>query len=274
MCVESFSLSLFYWAEGYGADVSRKTARGESSRVSRAKKSERHFNDRRPIRCECLAGGRSEVLWGPRGDAAGAEALGDFCVVHRPQEAGEAIDQVDRVRERALDDRGNGWAYAADEMYLHAERPLPPQEYYDSWDLTENGVGSVSGFLSAFGEGVAGVPSLPGKRLRILTGASMAPFMRDLAAPLENATGSSVVVECVRNEFYGESVTVAGLLAGRDLMGGVPDPAENDLILIPAEALNADDLFIDSVSLEDFRRALAPARVLPAFEITEALRSL
>jgi hypothetical protein len=78
----------------------------------------------------------------------------------------------------------------------------------------------------------------------------------------------------VKNEFYGELVTVAGLLAGRDLLRAVPDPQPRDLILVPGEALNADDLFIDSLSLEEFRAAVSPARAIPALEITEALRSL
>ena len=76
------------------------------------------------------------------------------------------------------------------------------------------------------------------------------------------------------NRFYGDTVTVAGLLAGRDLVEAVAYPDPNDIILLPREALNADDLFIDSLSLAEARQALAPARVLPALEPTEALRSL
>jgi len=63
-------------------------------------------------------------------------------------------------------------------------------------------------------------------------------------------------------------------LAGRDLLEAAKDPEPNDLILVPGDALNADNLFIDSLSLSDFRKAVAPARVMPAQEITEALRKL
>ena len=191
-----------------------------------------------------------------------------------PEEAGRAIDQVDFIRGRARAERNQGWAYSADEMYLHAGRPLPPAEYYDSWDLTENGVGSVSGFLSAFEEGLPDVPRLEGRRIRILTGLAMAPFLEELEPSLQEATGASVQLRPVANEFFGESVTVAGLLAGRDLLEAAKDPEPNDLILVPGDALNADDLFIDSLSLSDFREAVAPARVMPAQEITEALRKL
>jgi putative radical SAM enzyme (TIGR03279 family) len=192
-----------------------------------------------------------------------------------PEEAGRAIDQVDSVRVRARVERNQGWVYCADEMYLHAGHPLPSAEYYDSWDLTENGVGSVSGFLAAFQAGLPDVPHLEGRRIRILTGRSMAPFMEDLAPSLRQATGASVQVSPVANEFFGPSVTVAGLLAGQDLLLAVPpDVGSEDVILVPAEALNADDLFIDSMSLSDFRKVVAPARVMAGLEITEALRKL
>ncbi|MFH1762753.1 MAG: DUF512 domain-containing protein, partial [Gemmatimonadota bacterium] len=184
------------------------------------------------------------------------------------------IDQVDLVRVRAQVERKQGWAYCADEMYLHAGRPLPPAGYYDSWDLTENGVGAVSGFLAAFREGLSEVPRLEGRRIRILTGLSMAPFLEELAPSLREATGASVDVHPVVNEFFGPSVTVAGLLAGRDLLQAAENPEPEDLFLVPKEALNADDLFTDSLSLFDFREALAPAQVVPALEITEALRML
>jgi NifB/MoaA-like Fe-S oxidoreductase len=102
----------------------------------------------------------------------------------------------------------------------------------------------------------------------------MEPVMTGLVPRLAMATGASVLVHKVVNRFYGELVTVAGLLGGRDLLGAVSDPQPTDVILLPRETLNADDLFIDSFSLLEFREAVAPARLLPALEITEALRSL
>ena len=131
-----------------------------------------------------------------------------------------------------------------------------------------------TGFIAAFREGIGEVPRLDGRTIQLLTGLSMAPFLQDLALELEAATGARVEVRPVVNEFYGESVTVAGLLAGQDLLGAAGDPSEGDLVLLPAEALNANDLFIDSLSLSEFRDSLAPARVIPALEITEALRQL
>jgi putative radical SAM enzyme (TIGR03279 family) len=189
-------------------------------------------------------------------------------------EAAGAVAQVEKFGEKALKERGQRWAYVADEMYLRAGLPVPDLSRYDDWDLTENGVGAVASFLSAFEDGIGRVPHLDGRRVRILTGASMAPFLRQLAPRIEEASGAPVLVHEVANRFYGEIVTVAGLLGGRDMLEAVPDPEPEDVILLPKEALNADDLFIDSYSLAAFREAVSPARVLPALEITEALRSL
>jgi putative radical SAM enzyme (TIGR03279 family) len=189
-------------------------------------------------------------------------------------EAREAIRQVERGRERALRERGYGWCYAADELYLLAGEELPALDYYDDVELTENGVGAVRRFLDAFEEGVGELPRLDGRRIRMLTGPSMSPFLDALGPRVAEATGAEVEVRAVRNRLFGDSVTVAGLLPGKDLVAAVSDPREGDIVVFPSETLNHDELFIDSFSLEDFRKELAPATVIHGREITAALRAL
>jgi len=189
-----------------------------------------------------------------------------------PEECGQAIDQVDAARKRALAEREYGWIYSADELFLAAGRSLPDDAYYDDASLLENGVGAVPHFLQELDHRIPELKPMEGiRRIRILTGTSMAPLIGARASALREATGAEVEIVPVRNEFYGPSVTVAGLLAGRDLLDAVPDPREGDLVLLPAETLNQDDLFIDSLPLKDFRQALEPAVVRPAYEIPEAL---
>ena len=189
-------------------------------------------------------------------------------------ESAAAVEQVDRIRARAAAERDYGWCYAADELFLSSGVDLPASDYYDDLSLIENGVGAVRRLLDDFERGLADLPDLAGTRIRLFTGASMEPFLAGLAPRLSVATAAEVQVLAVRNQLYGETVTVAGLLGGRDFLSAVTDPAEGDLVMIPATALNDDDLFIDSLGLDDFRRALHPARVIPGHEITEALRDL
>ena len=114
--------------------------------------------------------------------------------------------------------------------------------------------------------------SLAGRRVRIVTGASMAPFLREREGALSRVTGAEVVVEEIRNDFYGEIVTTAGLLAGRDILAQLgSDHRPGDLILVPAEALNGDGLFIDSLPLTELEAALAPARVVAGYQLLETL---
>jgi putative radical SAM enzyme (TIGR03279 family) len=189
------------------------------------------------------------------------------------EEAARAIAQVDAARRRALPDRDFGWAYSADEMYLIAGIGVPSREYYDDGALYENGVGAIRRFVDGFDEGLSGVPRLEGRRLRVVTGRSMAPFIRELAPRLGRATAADVEVVEVVNDFFGETCTIAGLLAGRDVMRALGAGKEKDIVLVPAEALNADDLFIDSIPLAELEAAVRPARVLRGREITEALRT-
>jgi putative radical SAM enzyme (TIGR03279 family) len=190
----------------------------------------------------------------------------------RPDEAATAIAQVDRARERALRERGEGWAYSADEMYLIAGQTVPEQPYYDDGALTENGVGAVRRLLDDFEGEIVTAPRLEGVRLRIATGTSMAPFFREWTPRIEQVTGATVEVIHVENRFYGASVTTAGLLAGEDIRDALLPGLEGDQVcLIPAEALNADDLFIDSYALTELKEALAPATVVAGFDLVEAL---
>ncbi len=191
-----------------------------------------------------------------------------------PSEAAAALDQVEAMRRRARESRGYGWCYAADELFLTARREIPEAAYYDDHALTENGVGALRRFIEDFAAGLPHVPKLEGSRIQILTGTSMEPVLEERREAIARATGAAVQVTAVPNRYYGDTVTVAGLLGGADLLAAASDARERDLVLIPAEALNGDDLFVDSFPLDRLRAELAPARVVTGFEVTAALRSL
>ena len=182
-----------------------------------------------------------------------------------------AIVQLEAARERAVRERGTHWAYAADEMFLGAGLPVPEASYYDDWPLTENGVGSVRTLLDAFAEGLPSLPRLDGRRIAIVTGTRMAEVMTPLIGRIERQTGASVELIPVVNRLFGETVTTAGLLPGADMRDAVRALGRFDVVLIPAEALNDDDVFIDDLSLAVLRESLDDARVLPAYELIAAL---
>jgi putative radical SAM enzyme (TIGR03279 family) len=189
------------------------------------------------------------------------------------EEAGTVIDRVDEARVRAAGERDTSWCYSADEMYLIARRPIPDRGYYDDGALYENGVGAVRSALEAFEKGLGDVPRLDGRRLRLVTGASMAPFFRERAGRLEEATGAAVDIVEVRNEYFGETVTVAGLLGGQDILSSLAGSGPGDLVVLPAEALNADEVFIDDMPMSELVERLPGAEIRVGHELTEALKA-
>ncbi|HWV57193.1 MAG TPA: DUF512 domain-containing protein [Longimicrobiales bacterium] len=192
-----------------------------------------------------------------------------------PDEARAAIATVERARRRALDERGVGWVYAADEMFYIAGEPIPPAGYYDDWPLMENGVGAVRQFLDDAERVLRRPRRLAGRRIGLVTGTRMAGVMAPAAADLSRRTGATIDVLDVENEYFGSSVNVAGLLAGSDIERAVSGVAnEYDTFVIPARALNDDDCFIDSLPLARLEEALRPARVVRALLLSDAMSQL
>ena len=191
-----------------------------------------------------------------------------------PNEAAAVIDQVDKAREWAVTERESGWCYAADEMYLIAGRTIPGGDYYDDGALYENGVGAVRRFLDSFDQGIAETPRYEGVRIRLVTGGSMLPFINELAPRLSEQTGAEVNPVHVLNRYFGDTVTIAGLLGGEDILHALGECREDDVIVLPAEALNADGVFIDDVTLEDFKGRVGGACVLSGYQITDALKGI
>ena len=190
----------------------------------------------------------------------------------RRDEAVAALRQTRAIRNRALGERGQHWCYAADELFLIAGLNVPGADYYDDWSLLENGVGALRSLLDAFEVGKGRLAPVPGvDRVRVVTGNSMQPFFEDMAPAASSGMGCPVEVIAVRNRYFGSSVTIAGLLAGEDILSAAGDSRRGDLVLLPGEALNGDRVFIDGVTLSEVEERLSPAAVRAGHELVEAL---
>ncbi|HET9439229.1 MAG TPA: DUF512 domain-containing protein [Longimicrobiales bacterium] len=187
------------------------------------------------------------------------------------EEAAQALRQIDAARARALRERGIGWAYAGDEMFFTATEPVPAPEYYDDWPLTENGVGAVRRLLDDFDDGLVSLPVMTGQRVAIVTGTRMAKVFAPLGERIARQTGAQVDVLGVVNTMYGPTVTTAGLLPGRDIADAIRRGAPYDVALIPAEALNDNEVFVDDVALETMRELFGATRIVPGYELIDTL---
>lgn len=148
------------------------------------------------------------------------------CRLHTDAEMREVLDQVEVWQTRFRRRMGVTFVYLSDEWYLRLGEEVPPAVHYDGLDLTENGVGLVRTFLDGQGEMLESLQSESGTRL-LVTGALFAPVLRAAVA------GSNLEVVPVINRFFGESVTVAGLLTARDVMAALEGRDGADRVILP-----------------------------------------
>src|SRR5690349_13725948 len=115
----------------------------------------------------------------------------------RPMDAENAsriLDAVHRWEARALAERGDRWVYGSDELYLLSDHPLPDAAHYGDFQQIENGVGSVAMLRQRLKEGLDSLPRLDGKRIGVVTGASLAPLLPRLPASTAARTGAPFTV--------------------------------------------------------------------------------
>jgi len=186
------------------------------------------------------------------------------------QESRRALETVRHWSARARSERGAGWVYGSDELYMRAGEPFPPAGDYDGFEQVENGVGAVRWLESLIENEAHALPDMSDRRVLVLTGTAMGPLMPTVLEALARATGGRFECAAVENSFFGPSVTTAGLLAGADLEAALASRTGFDMALLPAEAVNDDGLFVDDVSLAALAAA-APVPVALSYHFTDAL---
>lgn len=184
--------------------------------------------------------------------------------------AGALLERVAVWSERARKERGENWVYGSDELYLLAERELPPAEHYGDFSQIENGIGAVASLRVRVAAGVADLPRMDGRRIGVVTGRAMAGLMPELIAQLEGATGATFEVIVAENSLFGPTITTAGLLVGADIRGALVDRHDLSIALIPAETINDDGIFLDDVVFEELRDLL-PIPVFPSYDFIDVL---
>ncbi len=174
-----------------------------------------------------------------------------------------AIALVEAFAERARRERGVTWALGADELYNRAGLELPPAGTYGAFEQVENGVGAVRWLQQLVSENPNAVDQWRGRHVGVVTGTAMGPLMPAVLELLRDASGADFELLVAENSLFGPSVTTAGLLPGAAIARALAGRTDLDLALIPGEALNDDQLFMDDMSLSELRSSL-PMEVLPS----------
>ena len=179
-------------------------------------------------------------------------------------EAGAVIDMIDAVGADMKKRHGSRMFFAADELYLKAKRPIPEEDYYEGYPQIENGVGMLRSFSEDFAmawEDIADIKdSISDKReISVVTGKASYPMIKSLCDRLMSFTPMlKVNVYEIINYFYGESITVSGLLTGKDICEQLSGKQLGDELFIPENCLKRDeDVFLCGMTLEELSAKLS-----------------
>ena len=175
-------------------------------------------------------------------------------------EAEAMLDWLSGRQEGLMASLGDRFVYATDEWYLLAGRPVPPMDHYRHLDaVRENGVGLVREFLDEWKAFSIGPAASSERSLTLVTGVLFAPILRRAAAGLE------LDVRAVVNTTLGETITVAGLLLGRDVIAQLQGLPLAEQVLLPRVMFRGpDETSLDDMKPADVAAALGRPVVLAA----------
>ncbi|GFI61805.1 hypothetical protein IMSAG049_00974 [Clostridiales bacterium] len=175
-------------------------------------------------------------------------------------DAAAVIDQIEGWQKCNLEKFGSRIVYAADEFYLKAERELPPPECYEEFQQFENGVGMLSLFRSEFYDLLPDIEYRGGKKriLSIVTGAAAFGLMSEIAREImKKCPDITINTYKIINEFFGEMITVSGLLTGSDIINQLRNRPLGEYIILPDSLLrNGETVLLDDVYVSDIEREL------------------
>ena len=178
------------------------------------------------------------------------------------EDSRKVLAQVETFAEQCLAYYGSRIFFCSDEFYLKAGRPLPSDDFYEGYPQIENGVGMITSLWTEFETELAYLDEytegfVP-KTKSIATGEAAYALIRRMCDTLcARVPGLTVHVYKIRNDFFGETITVAGLLTGHDLYAQLQDKPLGQELLIPAATLKADeDLFLCGMTLNELSEKL------------------
>ena len=179
------------------------------------------------------------------------------------QDAGAVLDQIHGWQAHMMEKYGIHFVHASDEWFIMAGRPLPEAEYYEGYGQIENGVGMVRSFIDEWQDALEEYTQEHGseklcKTVSFVTGRLFAPSLescvRGLEAVDETFTGQ---VFAIRNDFFGESITVAGLVTAQDIIAQLSGKDLGAALLVPDTMLRADeDIFLDDITVDELSQTL------------------
>ena len=207
------------------------------------------------------------------------------------EDAIEVIETIEKWQNICMEEHDMHFVHASDEWYMLAERPLPEEDSYDGYLQLENGVGMMRLLMNEFIDALEDAKDAEHKedmmtvlkeefdghhKVSLVTGRLAAPFLREMAeAFMKEFPGYEVEVVDIRNDFFGEQITVSGLITGQDLLAQTKERNLGNVLAIPCNMLRMGErVFLDDVTVEDVENALqVPVLIVKSsgFALLEAM---
>lgn len=175
------------------------------------------------------------------------------------QTADEVLDIIDEFAEKSIEKYGERRFYGSDEFYLLSERKMPTADFYGDFSLLENGVGLWALLKSEVEESLQDIDlKTINRHVTIATGVAAYPLISEIAdLCMQKVNGLKCDVYAIKNDFFGDKITVAGLVTATDIYNQLKDADLGDTLLIPSSMLRAEgDMFLDSITVEELSEKL------------------
>ena len=170
--------------------------------------------------------------------------------------ASETIDQVEKLHEKYLKELGTRFIFLSDEFYVMANRKLLEYDEYEGFIQFENGVGMISKLRKRnkrLLENISKEQISKVKKVSIATGHSAYEFICEMAkCIMDKCPNVEINVHKIINNFFGDTITVSGLITATDIIDQLKDKDLGETLYIPRSMLKADEeIFLDNITLEN-----------------------
>lgn len=175
------------------------------------------------------------------------------------EDAKEVLRMIESWQKRIYQESGTHFIHAGDEWYILAEEDIPQEEQYDGYVQLENGVGMVRSFLDEVSQDMdERKGDQRSHTVSIATGKLAAVYLQEAAQKIRKKYPNvNILIYPITNQFFGERITVAGLLTGQDLKEQLKEKQLGERLLLTANMFkNGETIFLDDVSAQELEKTL------------------
>ena len=190
-----------------------------------------------------------------------------------PEKAAQVIDRVQTLQSKFHQQLGSNFAWLADEWFLIAGEELPPESHYEDYPQIDNGVGSIRSFLKQFTAAAKHLPQqiAPPRQFTWVVGNAVEKAFQPILHQLNQVGNLRVNMEALCSNYWGQKISVTGLLTGQDLLEGLQGKDMGNGILLPAMMLkHGDTRFLDDMTVKELAHKLDTA-IIPVRGVEELI---